>query len=307
MTRYTAVLFCTAFFLAGCARSGAVVITPLNSYTRKDILNKAGEYCQKYGMIPAEVRADTELWKRLVDDVIREYIYTDLRLLKAVEINAAGEPEVSEEEIRSKYEHLLFSQKEYFSEKKDSVTAAIRYPRDTILYYPEGLKWVKSFVVPFESEIRGRAAIFLSEGKTEDYEKLVNAAEADMAPLLQNLRLRLRGEAGFDEAAAEFGGGEEALLYDEDHGIFAAQLTALRAMQKAGDIAEYNIYQGHVFMVFLRKPDYIEVPYGEARETLEASIRNAKTVIQQDRQLRRFFDEAIADGSVKIRTGGLYR
>ncbi|MDR1929736.1 MAG: hypothetical protein LBQ44_03810 [Treponema sp.] len=297
-----AALFSVFSLLAvfACAESGIAVVTPLNTYSEEDILKKAEEYCKEYGMLPAEVKADTEIWKRLVDDVIREYVYADLSLIHAGEIKAEGDPPVSEEEIRSKYENLLFSQKQYFADKKEVVTGAVLYPRDPIVYYPRGLKWVKTFTVPFEAAVRGQAAIFLSEEKLDDYDRLVNAAENDMAPLLNELRQKLKGN--FDEVAAEYGGDDaEELLYDEDFELFFAQLAALKTLKEIGDIAEYNVYQGHAFMILVRRPDYIEVPYEIARGDIEASIKNAKTILQHDKQMKKLYAEAVAKGSVKVR------
>ncbi|MDR0451962.1 MAG: hypothetical protein LBH15_02865, partial [Treponema sp.] len=218
------------FSVFSCAKSGVAVVTPVNSYSKEDILKKAEDYCKKYGMLPAEVKADQEIWNRLIDDVVREFVYADLSLVNAGELGAETEIEVSEEDIRDKYNTLLLSQKKYFADKKEIVSAAITYPRDTILYYPEGLKWVKTFTVPFESEARGRAAILLSEGRYGDYEELVAAAENAMAPLIQELRQKLAGGAGFDDLAAEYGAAGydsgEKLLYDEDGDLFAAQLAA---------------------------------------------------------------------------------
>jgi hypothetical protein len=298
--------FLTVF---SCTESGAAVVTPINTYSKEDILEKAGDYCKKYGMLPAEVKADQEIWDRLIDDVVREFVYADLSLINAEEFDTEAEIEVSEKDIRDKYKTLLLSQKKYFSDKKEIVSAAITYPRDTVLYYPEGLKWVKTFTVPFESEVRGRAAILLSEGKYGDYEELVAAAENSMAPLIQELRQKLAGGAGFDGLAAEYGAAgyddREKLLYDEDGDLFAAQLAAMKTLKETGDIAEYNIYQGHVFMIFVRKPDYIEVPYETARDNIEASIREARTVIQHDRKMKELYAEAVGNGSVKIRTKGI--
>ncbi|MDR1576411.1 MAG: hypothetical protein LBS37_10440 [Treponema sp.] len=284
-----------------CEKNSAVIVTPLNTYSKEDILQKAGDYCKKYGMLPAEVKADKEIWRRLIDDVAREYVYADLSLVHAGEIEAADDPQASEEEIRSKYETLLFSQKKYFTDKKEIVSAAITYPREPVLYYPEGLKWVKSFTLPFEAAVRGQAAILLNEKKQGDYETLIAAAENDMAPLIQEVRQKLRGGIGFDELASEYGAGSaEELLYDKDTGIFPARLAALKTLEKTGDIAEYNIYQGHVFMIFVRKPDYIEMPYEMARDGIEASIKSAKSVLAHDRLMKKLYAESLANGSVKV-------
>lgn len=303
-----ATLFLAFSFLPvfSCAKSDVAVVTPVNTYSKEDILEKAEDYCKKYGMLPAEVKADQEIWDRLIDDVVREFVYADLSLINAEEINAEAEIEVSEEDIRDKYKTLLFSQKQYFADKKEIVSAAISYPRDVILYYPEGLKWVKTFTVPFASEIRGQAAILLSEGRYADYEELVAAAENDMAPLIQELRQRLEDGAGFDGLASEYGGDTgEKLLYDEDGDLFAAQLAAVKTLKEIGDIAEYNIYQGHVFMIFVRRPDYIEVPYEIARDDLEASIRKARGIIQRDRKMKELYAKAVGNGSVKIKVKGI--
>jgi hypothetical protein len=209
---------------------------------------------------------------------------------------------VSEEEIRSKYDTLLFSEKQYFAEKKEVVTGAILYPRDVIVYYPAGLKWIKLFTVPFEAGTRGQAAIFLSEKKLGDYESLVAAAETEIAPEIQKLRQRLKGGTDFDELISEYGGSQdETLLYDEDTGLFSAQLIALETLKNPGDIAEYNIYQGHVFMLFVRTPDYVEVPYEAARDEIEASLRKNKAIIAHDRLMKRLYSQAIENGSVKVR------
>jgi hypothetical protein len=303
--RVTAAALVLAFPLfTGCVKNGAVVVTPLNSYTKDDIIGKAEAYCRKYGMLPEEVRADTEIWRRLVNDVIRECVYADLSLVNNDELKGREEIKVSEEEIRSKYETLLASQKRYFSDKKEIVSAAITHPRDTILYYPKGLKWVRLFIVPFESEIRGKAAILLSEGKTAEYENLILKAEADMAGPLGKLRRRLPGD--FEAAAAEYGGSAESLLYDGDTELFPSQLEATRTLKKPGDIAEYNIYQGHVFMVFDREPEYIEMPYGTVRNELAETIKEAKTILQRDKQMKKLYEDAIAGGSVKVRPKELY-
>ena len=302
---FLTVLFFTVSLLAGCTKNGAVVITPLNTYSKEDITNRAEAYCRRYGMLPSEVRADENAWQRLVDDVIREYVYADLKQIHSEEINGVKEPEISEAEIRSKYETLLFSQKQYFDEKKEIVTAAIKNPRDTILYYPSGLKWVKYFIVPFEAEIRGRAAILLSEGRTEDYQKHMETAEAAMMPLIRELRQKLQNGFSFDSLAADYSGIIEDLLYDEDNEIFPAQMLALKNLKKTGDIAEYNIYQGHVFMLFDRVPDYIEVPYEEAREEIASSLLKNKTIIENDRLMKKLFEQAVADGRVKIRSKGI--
>ena len=304
MAKYTAALLLSALLLAGCDKSGAVVKTPFHSYTKEDIINKAEDYCKQYGMLPSEVRADEGVWQRLVDDVIREYVYADLSVLYAEEIGSTGEPEASEDEIRSKYETLLFSQKQYFSEKKEIVSAAIKYPRDTIVYYPSGLKWVKFFVVPFEPEIRGEAAIFLSEGKIDEYEKWTEAAETDKRTLIREIRQKLQN-GNFDSLAAEYGGATEDLLYAEDNGLFPAQLRALQNLKKPGDITEYNIYQGHVFMLFEREPDYIEVPYEIVRDELAATIIKNKTIIEHDRLMKKLYEEAIAKGLVKVKIKGI--
>jgi hypothetical protein len=252
-------------------------------------------------MLPAEVRGDRETWKRLVDDVIREFVYEDLSLIHAEVINNAGEPELSEEEIRSKYETLLFSQKQYFTEKRDIVSAAIKYPRDTIVYYPPGLRWVKYFTVPFEAEIRGRAAILLSERRMEEYEKHIQAAESAILPLIRELRQKLHDGYNFDLLAAEYNGAIEDLLYTEDREIFPSLRIALNSLQQPGDIAEYNIYQGHVFMLFDRTPEYVEVPYEKIRDELANSIMKNKKIIQHDRLMKKLYEDAIAAGSVKIR------
>jgi hypothetical protein len=302
MVRCIAALLLVLPLLAGCAKSGAVVVTPLNSYTKEDILTKADAYCREYGMLPAEVKEDKEIWARLIDEVVREYVYADIQTLNADEINDEAEPEVSEAEIRSKYETLLFSEKQYFAEKKEVVTGAILYPRDVIVYYPEGLKWVTLFTVPFEAGTRGQAAIFLSEEKLGDYERLIEAAETEISPEIQNLRQRLKRGTAFAELASEYGGSQdETLLYDEDTGLFPAQLGALKTLKSPGDIAEYNIYQGHVFMLFVRTPDYVEVPYEAARDEIEASIRKNKAILEHDRLMKRLYSEAIASGSVKVR------
>jgi len=301
MIKYAAPLFLIVSLLTGCNKNGALVITPLNTYTKEDIINQAEAYCIKYGMLPSEVRSDEGIWQRLIDDVIREYVYADLSRIHAEEINGAGVPVLSEDEIRSKYQTLLASQKLYFTEKKEIVSAAIKYPRDTILYYPLGLKYVKLFIVPFESETRGRAAILLNENKMNDYEKLMENAEADMAPLIRELRQKLQRGESFDAVAEEYGGVTEDLLYEEDSELFPAQFNALRTLKKIGDIAEYNIYQGHVFMLFSGEPEHIEVPYEEVRETLASSIIASRQIIQHDRLMKKLYDEAIADGSVIIR------
>lgn len=306
ITTVAALFLAFSFFTVfSCTQSDIVVATPINTYSKEDILEKAEDYCKKYGMLPAEVKADQEIWDRLIDDVVREFVYADLSLINAEELNGEAEIEVSEEDIRDKYETLLFSQKQYFADKKEIVSAAITYPRDTILYYPEGLKWVKTFTVAFESEVRGQAAILLSEGRYGDYEELVAAAENDVAPLIQELRQKLADGAGFDDLAVEYGAaaydGREKLLYDKDGDLFAAQLAAVKTLKETGDIAEYNIYQGHVFMVFVRRPDYIEVPYEVARDDLEASIKKARAIIQHDRKMKELYARAVGNGSVKIR------
>jgi hypothetical protein len=306
-----AALLSALSFLAvfSCTESNIAVVTPVNTYSKEDILGKAEDYCKKYGMLPAEVKADQEIWNRLIDDVVREFVYADLGLINVEVIDTEAEIEISEKDIQDKYKTLLLSQRKYFSDKKEIVSAAITYPRDTILYYPEGLKWVKTFTVPFESEVRGRAAILLSEGKYGDYEELVASAENSMAPLIQELRQKLAGGAGFDDLAAEYSAAgyddKEKLLYDEDSDLFAAQLAAVKTLKETGDIAEYNIYQGHVFMIFVRTPDYIEVPYEVARDGIEASIKEARTVIQRDLKMRKLYAEAVGNGSVKIKTKGI--
>ena len=305
IVRDIAALFFTVSLLAGCNKNDALVVTPLNTYSKADIIKRAEAYCIKYGMLPSEVRADENAWQRLVDDVIREYVYADLKQIHSEEINSAGEPELSEDEIRSKYETLLYSQKQYFTDKKEIVSAAIKNPRDTILYYPPGLKWVKYFIVPFEAEIRGRAAILLSEGKLNDYDRLTETAETDMQPLIRELQHKIQSGVSFETLADQYNGISEDLLYVEDKEIFSSQLRALKTLIKPGDVAEYNIYQGHVFMLFDRVPEYIEVPYEKAREELASSLIKNKKVIQHDKLMKRLYDEAIADRSVKLHTKGI--
>lgn len=301
MAKYIAALLLIISLLTGCDKNGAVIITPFHRYTKEDIISKAEYYCNKYGMLTSEVRSDEQAWQRLVDDVIREYVYADLSKIYAEEINNAGVPELNEDEIRSKYETLLFSQKQYFADKKEIVSAAIKHPRDIIVYYPEGLKYVKFFTVPYEAEIRGRAAILLSEGKKDEYEKYVEGADEQIIPLIRGIRKKLRNSGNFDIAAAEYGGVSEDLLYSGDNELFPAQAQALRTLQKPGDIAEYSIYQGHVFMLFDRLPDHIEVPYEEIKEEIASSLMKNKTILQHDRLMKKLYEEAIAAGSVKIK------
>ena len=300
MAKFAAVLLLSLSLFTACDNNNAVVTTPLAHYTKEDITGRAEEYCRQYGMIPAEVSADTVVWERLLNEVIRELVNADLCVIHAEEIASLEEPVVSEEDIRSKYETLLVSQKQYFTEKKEIVSAAIKYPRDTIVYYPEGLEWVKYFVLPFESETRGRAAILLSEGKTGDYEKLMEEAEAGLSPVISELRRQLQGGADFDLVAGEYGGATEDLLYMEDFELFPAQKQALRSLKKPGDISEYNIYQGHVFMLCDSVPAHVEVPYEEVREEIKETIVNARKIIQKDRLLKKLYEEAIADRTVKV-------
>ena len=301
---YTTALFLFFLFLLGC-NNGAVVTTPLNKYTKDDIIGKAEYYCNQYGMLPSEVRSDESAWQRLVDDVIREFVYADLGSIYAEEISNAGEPEISESEIRSKYETLLFSQKQYFADKKEIVTAAIKYPRDTIVYYPPGLLYVKFFTAPYNAEIRGRAAILLSEGKMDDYEKHIETAEADMMPLIRELRQKIQNGYNFDALADEYSGITEDLLYVEDSEIFPAQLRALKTLVKPGDFAEFNTYQGHVFMLFDRVPEHVEVPYEIVREEIAFSLLQNKIIIENDRFMKKLYEQALADRSVKIRSKGI--
>ncbi|MDR0448492.1 MAG: hypothetical protein LBH07_07470 [Treponema sp.] len=293
-------LFLIISLFTGCEKNGAVLITPLNKYTKEDIINKAEAYCTKYGMLPAEVRNDENIWQLLINDVIREFAYADLKKIHAEEISNADEPELTEQEIRSKYDELLASQKQYFGDKKEIVSAAIKYPRDTIVYYPVGLKYVKFFTVLFKAEIRGRAAILLSESKLGDYERLVEAAEADLMPLIRQVRHRI-GSAGFDAVSAEYDYVMEDLLYVEDSDLLPAQQDALKTLIQIGDIAEYNTFQGRAFMLFTGVPDHEIVPYEEVREEIASSLLKNKIIFQNDRLMRKLYDEAIAAGSVKIR------
>ena len=300
MAKFAAVLLLSVSLFVSCDNNNAVVITPLASYTIEDITGRAEDYCRQYGMIPAEVSADTAVWERLVNEVVRELVNADLCVIHAEELAGLEEPVVSEEDIRSKYDTLLASQKQYFAGKKEIVSAAIKYPRDTIVYYPEGLEWVKYFVVPFESETRGRAAILLSEGRTGDYERLMEEAEAGLSPVTGRLRRQLQGGADFETTAGEYGGVTEDLLYMEDYELFPAQRQALRNLKKPGDIAEYNIYQGHVFMLCDSVPAHVEVPYGEVREEIRETIVNARKIIQKDRLLKKLYEEAIKNRTVKV-------
>ena len=303
MIKYAALLLLAAGLLTCSANNNdnVVVTTPLNTYTREDIISKAEAYIIRFGMFPQEVREDTEIWKQLIDDVIREFVYEDLRLINRDIINNSGEPELSEADIRERYEMLLLSQQQFFQQNSEIVSAAIKHPRDTIIYHPEGLKYVKFFTVPFEPEIRGRAAILLSENKMDEYERLVDDAARDMLPLIQELRQRLQNGFGFDELSQEFGGYTEDLLYDQDTGIFPAKLNALRTLTRPGDIARYNTYQGHVFMLLIREPEFTVIPYEQVRAELASSILENRIMIQHDRLLRELYDKAIIDGSVKIR------
>jgi hypothetical protein len=301
MAKYTAALLLTISLLSGCGKSGVAVITPLNKYTKKDIVSRAEYYCAKYGMLISEVRSDEHAWQGLVDDAIREYVYEDLRTIYAEEINNTGVPTLSEDEIRSKYETLLLSQKQYFAEKKEIVSSAIKHPRDTIVYYPKGLKYVKWFTVPYNAETRGKAAILLSEGKKSEYELLMEKADKEIIPLTREIRKKLQNRESFDILASEYGGVTENLLYSEDNELFPAEMEALRTLEKPGDIAEYSIYQGHVFMILDKLPDYIEVPYKEIREEIASSLLNNKTIIQNDKLMKKLYEEAIAVGTVKIK------
>jgi len=305
MVKYTAALLLTISLLTSCDESGAVIITPLNRYTKEDIISKAEYYCIKYGMLASEIRSDEQAWQHLVDDVVREYVYADLSKIHAEEINNTEVPLLSEDEVHSKYETLLFSQKQYFAEKKEIVSAAIKHPRDIIVYYPKGLKYVKFFTVPYEAEIRGRAAILLSEGKRDEYEKYVERADEQMIPLIRGIRKKLQNSGSFETMAVEYGGVSEDLLYSEDNSLFPAQAQALKTLHKPGDIAEYSIYQGHVFMLLDRLPEHIEVPYEEIKEEIASSLMKNKTILQHDRLMKRLYEEAIAAGSVKIRIKGV--
>jgi hypothetical protein len=130
----------------------------------------------------------------------------------------------------------------------------------------------------------------------------VAAAETEIAGEIQKLRQRLRGGADFAELISEYSGSQdETLLYDEDTGLFPAQLAALQTLKTPGDTAEYNTYQGHVFMIFERTPDYVEVPYEAARDEIEASLKKNKAILENDRLLKRLYSQAIANGSVKVR------
>lgn len=301
MGKHLATLLLAISLLTGCNRSGAVVTTPLGSYSKEEIIGKAEEYCRNYGMIPAEVHADTELWERLLNEVIRKFIYADLSIIHAKEIDGLEEPVVSEEDIRSKYQTLLVSQKQYFAEKKEIVSAAIKYPRDTIVYYPEGLKYTKLFIVPFDSEIRGKAAILLSEGRSSEYKELMELADADILPQIRRLRQQLQNDGDFEKAAEEYGGVTEDLLYTEDFELFPAQQQALRSLKNPGDIAEYNIYQGHVFILYDRAPSFVEIPYEEVKQEIAKKILAEKKIIQHDRYMEKLYDEAIAGRKVKVR------
>jgi hypothetical protein len=294
-------LLLAILLLTGCGKNGVVVITPLNQYTKENIISKAEYYCSKYGMLISELRSDEQAWQRLIDDVIREYVYEDLSKLHAEEINNAGIPELNEKEIRDKYETLLFSQKQYFTEKKEIVSAAIKHPRDTIVYYPPGLKWVKLFTVPYKAEIRGRAAILLNEGKQNEYKNYIEEADGQIITLIQEIKKKLLNGENFDFLASEYGEVSMNLLYSEDNELFPAQAAALRALQNPGDIAEYSIYQGHVFMILDKLPDYIEVPYEEIKEEIASAILKNKIIIQHDRLMKKLYEEAIAAGSVKIK------
>ena len=305
MTKYAAALFLAVSLLVSCARSDVVVITPLNSYTVSDITYRADALIREHGMFPQHVRASARAWENVINEVIREIVFDDLSRIHADEINSLEEPVPTESEIRLRYETLLASQQQFFTQRRDIVSAAINYPRDTILYFPSGLKWVRLFTVPFEPEVRGRAAIFLHENRITDYERVVDGAAAEMEPQLAALRQRLQVGVSFDALAEEHGGVTELLVFNQDTRLLSAKFRALNTFTSPGDIVEYNTFQGRVFMLFVREPEHVVVPFEEAREELSASLAAAQRAAQHEELMERLLDNAISNRTIRVLQDGL--
>jgi hypothetical protein len=305
MSKYTATLLFTVLLFASCRESDVVVITPLNTYTASYLNYRADALIRQQGMLPQQIRANERAWRNVVNEVIQEIIFADLRQIYAERISSIEKLEPCESEVRLKYETLLASQKNFFSERPDIVSAAINYPRDTILYFPAGLRWVRYFTVPFEPEIRGRAAIFLHERRIADYERLVENATADMEPRLNELRQKLQSGVSFDIVAEEYGGVTEVLLYNRNTRLFPAQFRALNALNNPGDIIEYNIFRGRVFMLFVREPVHIVVPFEEVRETLTSSLAASQVIMQHNQLMQELHEASIANRSVRVRPEGV--
>ncbi len=109
MKKLFAVLLLICICLAVSACSNYALKTDNTQYSDEAILTKIDEYCKQYGISIEEVKKDTDIWKKLVDDVIFEYATPHIANAKAEEMGLLPLTQSEEIAVNTVYTNMLSS------------------------------------------------------------------------------------------------------------------------------------------------------------------------------------------------------
>ncbi len=372
-----------AVAIGGCAgqenASGIMALkTDTTEFKDSEILEKLQFYCDFYGMDKQVLREDTQMWNKMLDDIIYDYAFADLAFAeaqqtglaipdvqteevqqiyqslladidqviqanrkqelsgdtltkaqdkylagmgftreaflqyaqkKAVEERVKQEwaksDEVSEQELQEQYDYALQSQKKYMDIDPAYALDLIQNGTQTIVYYPQGLRYIRTITVPFEAETRGKAGILYSEGKLREYNILMEQAEAEILPQIEAIRSQIAQGASFEtlseQTGIDFAGNEKGqLVWEGDNEMISDFKVAVQQLKDVGDIVECNTYMGHQFIQYAAVASQGEVSFDEVKEALKKDVLSTKRLLQYDEEMRKRFREKVEAGEILL-------
>ncbi|MEA5004654.1 MAG: hypothetical protein VB081_14295 [Christensenella sp.] len=210
--------------------------------------------------------------------------------------------EITEEELQSEYQANLDAQKQYMDIDPVYAVNFIKKGEQAVVYYPQGLKYIKSITVPLDAETRGKAAILYNEGKMRDYNILLEEAVAALEPEIEEIRAKLQSGTPFEELMGEYGadGQEGQLVSEADTKMITDFQKAVKELQNVGDVAECDTYEGHHFIQYSAEVKPGAVPLDEVSEALKQGILQKKAIASYEQKMLQALNTAKEAGTVVL-------
>lgn len=231
----------------------------------------------------------------------REFVFekTKAHFLSAVD--------VSEESVRNYYDSNLDMQKMGV----DDSPAMFELQRSLgiVLYYPEGYMSVRHIFVGFDADIGSKAYAAYSDRDMALYDTLVGQGRASVAPKLDAITARLDAGESFDVLMGEY---NEDPAFDSEplksEGFITGPYARLEipgyldAVSGLNAEGAYTVSFSYLGAHIIRCEKLLggEVPYGDVRDDLHASLLRMETESEWSTLTQAWLDAAVADGTLKM-------
>ncbi len=216
---------------------------------------------------------------------------------------------VTEEEIKNYYDINATTQEK--SSQAVGANTENPFASSTVLYYPNGYKYVKNILLPFPPSVV-LSAIKLYSDNDPALDAMLERERSLMQPTIDAIRARLAAGESFDALVAEYPG-DEGMLQEpqKSKGYFTSTQynelidsyrDAVDALNEEGDVTECVTYRGYYFCYASEVHGPGPAPFEEVKAPIEQILLTNNKAIAWDQLTRGWIEEGVADGSVVINT-----